>query len=556
MKEKIKNLCLKYFNEKDIIAIHFCGSYLYETNDAQSDIDIMIITRKKLKLDNVLRSDSSYQYITLDAIDAFVVDIQSAIKIHNFDESTNLYMRVFSDCIIKAKENLIHLNPCYENEFNQYTNSHINDNIIQYYGNVIDYFRNLFYVRFPNTIKKREYHIFRFLDCFLNYIKTNNFDPTYRGKHYNELLQFKKATINKDITYRNTFERALHELDKLAFDYTLYISNTKKQIENIRTNLIKNIDGVNYYKISNIKISKQNEDLSTPTNCEGYGTIHHFRRLASDNWISDYLPAYPAYKSLNLPFKDEIEAQVFQVSLCNLNCWYCFVPEELRCGNIQNSNCLSSNQLIDYYKNELNKAKVIDLSGGNPELIPEWTIDMMKELESNGLSDSVFLWCDDSMSTNAFFDYLSNEDISLLKSYKHFGKVCCFKGFDYDSYAYNSGMPKHKFFLQKHLFRKYYDLHIDLYGYITLTTDNVDNIEIKISIFFDYLQSIHKNIPLRITPLRILIFKAMEHRVTKERLDSLKNQDIVLEAWRNELNKRFSQEEINMKICDVNIYED
>lgn len=554
-KEQIKDIVIDYLGEENVILIHYCGSAVYNTADDHSDTDIIVITKSKLTWINAIKSDNSYQYIKLENLDVFVIDFENATKIHNLDESTNLYVRVFCDSALTISDSLIYKNKHYQREYNQYVDLKIEDQIVEYYSNVLEYYRKLFYIRFPKDIKKREYHIFRFLNNFDYFVKTGIYLPCANGDYTGAMYEFKTAAERKDASYRQIFETALNELTQKVLDYCLSVSNAERALERMRRKLIKNETGKVYFSISRIGDSKQSHDLSVPANCNGFGRIHHFRKLASPDWLEDFLPAYPAYKALGLPFQEGINAQVFQISVCNLNCWYCFVPEELRCGNDINSKWITTDQLIEMYCDEAEKPKVIDLSGGNPELVPEWVVEMMKSIENKGLADSVYLWSDDSLSTDAFFRYLNPDDIDYLKNYKNYGKVCCFKGFDFESFHFNSSLPRHHFFIQKEMFRRYYQIGLDIYGYITITTNNLENIEKKVSNFMDYLQSINKSLPLRIVPLRIMVFGAMEHRLDDERRQALKNQEVVLCVWKNELERRFTRDQINKRICDVNIYE-
>ncbi len=126
--------------------------------------------------------------------------------------------------------------------------------------------------------------------------------------------------------------------------------------------------------------SEQELDLSAPTNCDGFGRIRHFRRLTSDGWPSNPLPIDPACKALGLKTTDDLTAQVFQNASCNWRCWYCYVPFALLNANLSHSSFLSASELIALYLNEVNRPMVIDLTGGQPDLVPEWVPWMMKAL--------------------------------------------------------------------------------------------------------------------------------------------------------------------------------
>jgi len=54
---------------------------------------------------------------------------------------------------------------------------------------------------------------------------------------------------------------------------------------------------------------------------------------------------------------------------------------------------------------------MIDLSGGQPDLTPEWIPWMMEELNNRGLTDKVYLWSDDNLSNDYFWKYLSDAEI-------------------------------------------------------------------------------------------------------------------------------------------------
>ena len=135
------------------------------------------------------------------------------------------------------------------------------------------------------------------------------------------------------------------------------------------------------FLLSMIAGSEQAEDLSAPPNCGGYGRIHHFRRRVDIGWMDDPLPIDPACKALGLSYVDMLETQVFQLAVCNLHCWYCFVPNILKCAQAETSQWFTAEEMIDTFLKEKNHPCIIDLSGGNPELVPEWIIQTMKTLD-------------------------------------------------------------------------------------------------------------------------------------------------------------------------------
>jgi len=298
--------------------------------------------------------------------------------------------------------------------------------------------------------------------------------------------------------------------------------------------------------------SIQESDLSEKPNCDGFGRIRHFKRHV-DNWVDDTLPIDPASKALglsnNLP---DMNTQVFQNAFCNMNCWYCFVPDELK--NASKGAWLSASDLIEKLMKEKNQSKVIDISGGNPELIPEFIKWIMEELVKKGLQDNFYLWSDDTLSTDLMKENLSQKDIDYMASYPNYGKVCCFKGFDKQSYTFNSGRNSNNYDNQFRRLKAYIKAGFDTYGYITLTTDNMIDITKKVETFIDRLQKdVHENFPLRIVPLKIFNFTPTNDRIQALHSQSFKYQRIVLDIWQETLNKKFNTLQLNQNISDVDV---
>src|SRR6267154_1548523 len=148
--------------------------------------------------------------------------------------------------------------------------------------------------------------------------------------------------------------------------------------------------------------SEQEKDFSLPANCGGFGRIHHFRRNQGLDWPSNPLPIDPALHFLGYPPQDEIEVQVFQNAVCSWRCWYCFVDFDLLSANPDHSEFKTVDELIDLYLREPSGPSIIDLSGGQPDLVPEWGLWFADALATRGLDKKIYLWSDDNLSN----DYL------------------------------------------------------------------------------------------------------------------------------------------------------
>ena len=124
--------------------------------------------------------------------------------------------------------------------------------------------------------------------------------------------------------------------------------------------------------ITNFHNTEQEKDFQNPTNCNGFGRIRHFTFTTNNYWPKNTLPIQPACNALKLEHNGAITAQVFQNAACNWRCWYCYVPFSLLSANMKYAKWVSVSELIDLYLQEKNRPPVIDLSGGQPDLIPEW----------------------------------------------------------------------------------------------------------------------------------------------------------------------------------------
>ena len=306
--------------------------------------------------------------------------------------------------------------------------------------------------------------------------------------------------------------------------------------------------------IANFYGSEQEKDLTTGPNCEGFGRIRHFRRKASENWVNDPLPIDPVCKALGLPPTDMQRAQVFQIAACNFRCWYCFVPYELLGANLGHSRWLNPKTLIDLYLDQENPPPVIDLSGGQPDLAPEWIPWMMRELRNRDLEKKVYLWSDDNLSTDYFWRFLAEEDRELVSTYPTYSRVCCFKGFDNESFTFNTRIEPELFDRQFELIRRFLGLGIDLYAYVTFTACSSKNIKERMHDFVDRLQGINKNLPLRTVPLEIRAFTPVKKRLDPGKEKALKNQYFAIDDWRKELEDRYSSEERDRNIADIQLH--
>lgn len=325
--------------------------------------------------------------------------------------------------------------------------------------------------------------------------------------------------------------------------------NFERMSEQLRE---KSID----FKSKTIRMAKltgslQESDLSSSLNCGGFGRVHHFRTGNDPKWIKDPLPMSPACKYFGVPTSDVVLAQVFQLAACDFRCWYCFVDYSMLSADSVRSGFVLPKHLLGMMTQENVDSKIIDLSGGQPDIVPEYVLWFLEARAGLGMEKSHFVWVDDNLSTDFLWKYLSEEQISFLVNTPGFARVGCLKGFDAESFVFNTRADKNLFSRQIDILGRLVKTGFDQYGYITLTTMNVNAAQEKISRLLDEIQSkIHPNFPLRIVPLRIFRFGANAERYIQQ---AEENQFRVLDVWMSEMQGRFTSSQLSTPITEVKI---
>lgn len=325
--------------------------------------------------------------------------------------------------------------------------------------------------------------------------------------------------------------------------------NYERMSEQLR---VKSID----FKSKTIRMAKltgslQESDLSSPLNCGGFGRVHHFRMGNDPKWIKDPLPMAPACKYFNAPASNVMLAQVFQLAACDFRCWYCFVDYSMLSADSVRSGFVSPKNLLGMMTRENVNSSIIDLSGGQPDIVPEYALWFLEARSELGMEKSHFVWVDDNLSTDFLWKHLSERQLSFLVNVPGFARVGCIKGFDAESFAFNTRADESLFDRQIDILNRLVKTGFDQYGYITLTAMNISNAQEKISRLLDGIQNkIHPNLPLRIVPLRVFQFGANAERYNKQ---AEENQFHVLDAWMLEMQKRFTSSQLSIPITEVKI---
>lgn len=308
----------------------------------------------------------------------------------------------------------------------------------------------------------------------------------------------------------------------------------RKKIVDIKTRSIKLV------KIQSIEESM---DSNCHVNCDGFG-----RQRLYDNF-SLFMENRGTVKKRLLrgisPKIDHFRTQVFQNAGCNIRCWYCFVDDCALDAAPINTEWVSVTKMIDVFLQENEEPFIMDLSGGQPDLAPEWCFWIMEELEKRNLRGKVFVWLDDNLLTvNILEKYLSESQIKYMAEYPKHSRACCFKGYNNQSFHFNIRNNILDINEQINNFRKLYTYGFDIYAYITLTgPKGCANMQ-AIETFINQIQDIDYILPLRIIPLKIVNFRVTMKRINETYKEALQEQYRAYDIWSNIMRKYYSEEEI------------
>lgn len=303
-------------------------------------------------------------------------------------------------------------------------------------------------------------------------------------------------------------------------------------------------------RLANLYDTSQSLDIGKPINYGGFGRIHHFSEQQRPEWIADPLPAVPAARKLGCSVEEARVAQIFQIPACNLRCWYCFVDYSSLSPEACNTRLFDVCELVRGLPKPPGNPRVLDLSGGNPGLVPEWLLWTVRALRDER-RDDVMLWVDDNLTVSLYSSVLSSTELQEIIGYPLFSSVGCFKGFDDESFAFNSGRPKQEFASQFRVFESLFNFGWDIYAYVTFTCPTTERLPDRMRGFVDLLQDIDENLPLRTVPLEIRRYSPMEQRIDQSREEALGNQYEALALWNAEIENRFCLDQRTKPICDI-----
>lgn len=305
---------------------------------------------------------------------------------------------------------------------------------------------------------------------------------------------------------------------------------TERMVGAMRQRVLRERSGE--FLVSRLEGSAQEADLSVPTNAGGLGRRRHFRSSVAKGWPDNFLPIVPASRWLGIPPPSVMHAEVFQLAACPWRCWYCFVPFPLLAGDERKGRWANAAELVDLYAAVEERPPILDLSGGSPDLAPEWVAWTMDAVEARGIKKTTYLWSDDNLSSDIL---LRPDGAALLRRMERYGagygKVCCLKGFDAESFSFNTQAEPDGFERQLRILAGYSCTDLDLYLYVTLTSPETPEDEGRVRELVMRLANIRPDLPRRTIPLLVTEFSAMRSRIDKTRRAAMENQWRLVKVW-------------------------
>ena len=271
-------------------------------------------------------------------------------------------------------------------------------------------------------------------------------------------------------------------------------------------------------------------------------------------------PAYSAAFRLGGDTRNYSKVFTIQISGCDFDCNYCYVPKQINVANPELGRYFSAKEIIDYFLSAKEKSKepmnVVRISGGNPTIIPEIIVDIYNEIKNQGLD--VYLWIDSNLSTPKYLENLEGNLKNILNQ-KNVGVVGCFKGTCKEDFSILTGAEPKYYQRQFETAKWFLEHRADFYVYLPALIYE-GNIEEKLTMFIERLRELNKNLPLRVEILEIIDYPGA--KLNFERAEKLgrpipkTDQRIIFDLWYNKLLPKFySKEDLNKYCCEVSLYQ-
>lgn len=203
-------------------------------------------------------------------------------------------------------------------------------------------------------------------------------------------------------------------------------------------------------------------------------------------------------------WRDYTRHAIVQIGVCNFRCFYCYVDYDFLTGkNVMN---VRAQDIVDQFLDLRQKAlaegsnlNVLRISGGEPMLVPDLTIEVLRIIKKMGLDDQIGIKTETNLSplaTDEEGTCVAEKwaDLKELSSFKNFIMHPTFHGIDKESLGRVSGAKWDSYDIMISGLQKLIDLKIEFFPSFG---SNVYDMEDVVN-FFDLCKSVHPNLPGRI----------------------------------------------------------
>lgn len=271
----------------------------------------------------------------------------------------------------------------------------------------------------------------------------------------------------------------------------------------MRNRIYRKTDGAVLF--ANLLGTKEAEDAYHKINLGGFGRIRSFQNFQMH--IDTGLVVQRKFVRLNSDGKksSNYSSQVFQVGGCPLRCRYCFVDSKNLNGTNPNSRFFLPADIVQMFLTVWPDIRNLDISGGSPDLCPEFVFELLREIELSGLYGKITVWVESNLDM-LYYSRLPKEMIRYIAAFPNLRFLCSIKGWDNASVRFNT---RYLTSFDKQIEGlKFLNLwHIPLSLYLTFIGDRIPELDDIINLY-SVLNEIHNEIPERCIPLYIKRFHA------------------------------------------------
>lgn len=188
---------------------------------------------------------------------------------------------------------------------------------------------------------------------------------------------------------------------------------------------------------ANLLDTQEAADSCHQINHGGFGRIRIFKNF-SFHIETDILERRKFFRlSSEGEWCDQFQTQVFQIGVCPFRCRYCFVDRENLDGTNPNSSFFKPTDILQMFLESWPNICNLDLSGGSPDLCPEFLFELLTEIERINLKGKVTIWVESNLDIR-YYSKFPLDKINYISTFPNFHLLCSLKGWNTSSVAYNT----------------------------------------------------------------------------------------------------------------------